>query len=193
LGLNALTLGALGSSATLASTLLASVNWTLWDGGAARAQVQAQQAALEQAQASYRGVVLTALKDVEDALVALRGDRERATRLQQAATAATQAARLARQRYDSGLVDFQTVLDTQRNQLSTQDSLARPRPMSAPTMCACTRPWAAAGCRTSCQRRPPPPNPVPSCHEHPRSQEHITPCGPGSGPGRTRRPGRPAG
>jgi hypothetical protein len=32
--------------------------------------------------------------------------------------------RLARQRYDSGLVDFQTVLDTQRTQLSTQDSLA---------------------------------------------------------------------
>jgi len=124
LGLNALTLGALSSTAALASTLLAGVNWTLWDGGAARAQVQAQQAALEQAQASYRGTVLTALKDVEDALVALRGDRERAARLQQAATAATQAARLARQRYDSGLVDFQTVLETQRTQLSTQDSLA---------------------------------------------------------------------
>ena len=124
LGLSALTLGGLNSSAALASTLLASVNWALWDGGAARAQVQAQQAALEQAQASYRGTVLAALKDVEDALVALRGDRERVARLQQAANAATRAAQLARQRYDSGLVDFQTVLETQRTQLSTQDGLA---------------------------------------------------------------------
>ena len=38
--------------------------------------------------------------------------------------AATRAAQLARQRYDSGLVDFQTVLETQRTQLSTQDGLA---------------------------------------------------------------------
>jgi hypothetical protein len=124
LGLSALTLGTLSSSAALASTLLAGVNWTLWDGGAANAQVRAEQAALDQAQAGYRGTVLTALQEVEDALVALRGDRERALRLQQATTAALQAARLARQRYDSGLVDFQTVLETQRTQLSTQDSLA---------------------------------------------------------------------
>jgi len=68
--------------------------------------------------------VLTSLKDVEDALVALRGDRERKLRLQDAAEAAGNAALLARQRYSSGLVDFQTVLETQRTQLSTQDSVA---------------------------------------------------------------------
>lgn len=124
LGLNALTLGALGHPAALATTLLASVSWPVWDGGAGQARVQAQQAALDQAQAVYRGVVLTALKDVEDALVALRGDRERQARLEEAAGAATLAARLARQRYEGGLVDLQTVLETQRTQLSTQDSLA---------------------------------------------------------------------
>jgi outer membrane protein TolC len=31
---------------------------------------------------------------------------------------------MARQRFGSGLTDFQTVLDTQRVQLSTQDALA---------------------------------------------------------------------
>ena len=123
LGLSALALGSLGSSA-LATSLLASVSLPLWDGGAARAQVQAQQAALEQARASYRGTVLAALKDVEDALVALRGELQRAERLQQAADAAALAAELARQRFSSGLVDFQTVLETQRSQLATRDSLA---------------------------------------------------------------------
>jgi outer membrane protein TolC len=123
-GRNALTLGGLGQSAALVTTLLASVSLPLWDGGAARAQVRAQQAALDQARTSYRATVLLALKEVEDALVALRNDRERLARLQEAASAATRAATLARQRFASGLVDFQTVLETQRSQLGTQDSLA---------------------------------------------------------------------
>ncbi len=124
LGLSALTLGGLGHAAAVASTLLAGVSLPVWDGGAARAQVQAQRAALDQARSAYRGAVLAALKDVEGALVALRDDRERHARLQQAAEAATAAATLSRHRFSAGLVDFQTVLDTQRSQLATQDSLA---------------------------------------------------------------------
>jgi multidrug efflux system outer membrane protein len=68
--------------------------------------------------------VLTALKDVEDALVALAGDRERLQHLQGAATAASNAALLAQQRFASGLIDFQTVLQTQRSLLTAQDSVA---------------------------------------------------------------------
>jgi NodT family efflux transporter outer membrane factor (OMF) lipoprotein len=124
IGLNALTLGALTNGASLASALLASVSVPLFDGGAARAQVRAQEAALEQARSSYQSVVLTALKDVEDALVALAGDRTRLTHLQSAATAASNAALLAQNRYSSGLIDFQTVLQTQRTLLTTQDSVA---------------------------------------------------------------------
>jgi outer membrane protein, multidrug efflux system len=54
----------------------------------------------------------------------LRQDRARLVNLQAAADAAGNAALLARQRYSSGLVDFQTVLDTQRTQLNAQDSVA---------------------------------------------------------------------
>jgi multidrug efflux system outer membrane protein len=84
----------------------------------------AQQAALDAARSAYEATVLAALKDVEDALVALRANRERLTYLQRAAAAAGNAALLARQRYASGLIDFQTVLDTQRTQLAAQDSVA---------------------------------------------------------------------
>jgi outer membrane protein TolC len=124
LGLDALTLAGLGNGAAVASSLLASVSVPLFDGGAARAQVQAQSAALEQARVAYQAVVLTALQDVEDALVALRGDRERLVHLQQAATAAANADLLARDRYSSGLIDFQIVLQTQRTLLTAQDSVA---------------------------------------------------------------------
>jgi len=124
LGLNALTLAGLGSGATVATALLASVSVPLFDGGAARSQVLAQEAALEQARVNYQAVVLTALKDVEDALVALQGDRARLIHLQSAATAAGNADLMAQQRYSSGLIDFQTVLQTQRTLLSAQDSVA---------------------------------------------------------------------
>ncbi|MEY2893646.1 MAG: hypothetical protein RJA98_3554 [Pseudomonadota bacterium] len=121
LGLSALSLG--GSTTALAA-LLGSVSAPLWDGGAGAATVNVRQAQLTQAQEAWRASVLTALQDSEDALVALRQDRERVTYLKSASTAANSAALLARQRYASGLIDFQTVLQTQRTALSTQDSLA---------------------------------------------------------------------
>lgn len=124
LGLSSLTLGTLVNSASVVTSLLASVAMPVFDAGAGRARVRAQQAAFEQAQSAYVAAVLTALQEVEDALVALSGDRERLARLRDAADAAGNAARLARQRYASGLVDFQVVLETQRTELGTQDSVA---------------------------------------------------------------------
>lgn len=123
-GLSALTLGALGNGATVLNSLLASISVPLFDGGANQAQLEAQQAALEQARVGYQAVVLTALKDVEDALVALSGDRARLLKLQNAAEAARNADLLAQQRFSSGLIDFQTVLQTQRTLLTAQDSVA---------------------------------------------------------------------
>ncbi len=124
LGLRALTLGALGNGASVAHALLGGISVPLFDGGAARAQVRVQEAALEQARVGYEATVLAALRDVEDALVALQGERARLLRLQAAAQAADNAALLAQNRYQSGLIDFQAVLETQRTLLSTQDGLA---------------------------------------------------------------------
>ncbi len=124
LGLSALTLGALTDGASVAASVLASLSMPVFDAGASQAQLRAQQAALDQTNTLYQATVLTALTEVEDALVALQGDRAGLLRLQNAFDAADIAATLARQRYDSGLVDFQTVLDTQRTRLSTQDSVA---------------------------------------------------------------------
>jgi NodT family efflux transporter outer membrane factor (OMF) lipoprotein len=123
IGLASVTLGSLSGSSVLAS-LLANMTVTIFEGGALLAQVRAQQAELDQAHSAYQATVLQALRDVEDALVALQGDRDRLAHLQIAAESADNASLLARQRYSTGLVDFQTVLDTLRNQLTTQESVA---------------------------------------------------------------------
>ncbi len=127
LGLSALTLGSLTDGASVLRSLLASVSAPLFDGGALQAQARAQQAGVDQARAGYKGTVLTALQEVEDALAALRGDTERLARLQAASTAAANADLLARQRYQSGLISFDTVLSTQRSLLATQDGVASTR------------------------------------------------------------------
>ncbi|PIV88459.1 MAG: RND transporter [Hydrogenophilales bacterium CG17_big_fil_post_rev_8_21_14_2_50_63_12] len=124
IGLDALSVGGLFGSAELGHSLLASVAVTLFDGGRLRSRVDIQNAVQEQARVNYQNTLLTALREVEDALVALANSRQRQDALGSAATAARNAALLARQRYSSGLIDFLTVLDSERSQRSVEDSLA---------------------------------------------------------------------
>ena len=125
LGLAAATVGGLASGSAVLASVLAGMQVPLLDGGAAVAAVRSQQAVWLQSHAAWQASVLAALQQVEDALTALAGDRQRLVSLQSAALSAGRAAVLARQRFSAGLVDFQTVLETQRNALTTQDSLAQ--------------------------------------------------------------------
>ncbi|MBE0473837.1 MAG: efflux transporter outer membrane subunit [Rhodoferax sp.] len=124
LGLTALTLTGFSNGSALATQILGSAAMPILDGGASKARVRVQQAALEQTRAAYQKTLLNALKEVEDALIALHYDRERLGHLQQAASSADNAALLAQNRYHSGLTDYQTVLHTQRTLLGTQVSVA---------------------------------------------------------------------
>lgn len=127
LGLEALTLGALGNSGAETWNLVEGITAPIFQAGRLRAQVEVQDAAREQALVAYEQTVLEALRDVENALVALARSRQRAEALGIAAEAARNAADMARQRYSSGLIDFQPVLDAERSALSTEDSLASAR------------------------------------------------------------------
>ncbi|GJJ03348.1 RND efflux system, hypothetical protein, NodT [Duganella rhizosphaerae] len=122
LGLSGMGLGASGGA--LLRSLLGAVTGNLLDGGASQAQLASQRGALAQAQAIHLATLLGALQEVEDALSALAGDRARLEHLRLAAGAADSAALLARQRYASGLIDYQTVLETQRALYTSQDGVA---------------------------------------------------------------------
>ena len=67
---------------------------------------------------------LTALEDVENALVAYAQDQYRRQSLTQATQAAERAVDLALKQYSSGIIDFQDTLEAQRSLLSFQDQLA---------------------------------------------------------------------
>ena len=124
IGLEALTAGSLYTVGARAAQGAVKAGWTLFDGGRIRARVAAQTAVQEEALGAYEASVLTALKDVEDALAAYANEQERRSALRAAETAGLSAFALARNKYASGLIDFQTVLDTQQSLLSVQDKVA---------------------------------------------------------------------
>ena len=92
--------------------------FTLFDGGARKAQSAAAVAAYDEQVANYRSSVLTAFQEVEDSLATLR-QLEREALSQAAAVAATQGALdQANFRYRSGLVTYLEVVSTENAALA---------------------------------------------------------------------------
>lgn len=123
-GLEALTLSALFNSAALATSVAGNMAATVFDAGRIRSRIDIQNEIQAQALASYEKTVLTALGEVEDALVSYANTQARENALMQARQAARNAAELAGQRYQSGLVDYQVVLETERTKFTVEDNLA---------------------------------------------------------------------
>lgn len=89
----------------------------LFDGGQRAAQEEGAKARLEAAVAAQRGQVLTAFRDVEDQLGALRLLAEQSEVLDQAVQSAERASHLSDVRWRNGYVSQLELLDARRNAL----------------------------------------------------------------------------
>ncbi|MBB6250852.1 efflux transporter outer membrane subunit [Nitrospirillum iridis] len=101
------------------------LNVPLFQGGQLEAAVDVAVAQRDQYAITLRSTVLTALEDVENALVALAKERARNERLAVSATAYRRAADLALALYKVGNTSFLEVLEAQRSQYSAEDSLVQ--------------------------------------------------------------------
>jgi outer membrane protein TolC len=127
LGVDTLRSSKLFNPESAAAGIIAGISGPIFDAGRIRANIAAQGEAEEQALLSYETSILTALSEVEDALIACRKTEERMATLQRAASAAKDASRLANQRYRAGVIDIITVLDTQRSDLALEETLINVR------------------------------------------------------------------
>jgi NodT family efflux transporter outer membrane factor (OMF) lipoprotein len=100
-----------------------SVTWPIFTAGRIAANVEVQNAAQEQALLAYQKTVLTALQEVESALVAFALEQRHRQLLDQAVKANSRALDLATQLYTIGQNDFLSVIVAQQALLSTQDAL----------------------------------------------------------------------
>lgn len=104
--------------------LLASVSQLIFDGGRARAQVAGAEAAAQASLAAWEQAILSALEDVESGQAAMRAAGERVRLFGTAYEAANNAALLARSQYQTGLIDFQTLLTAENQLLAARNALA---------------------------------------------------------------------
>jgi multidrug efflux system outer membrane protein len=102
-----------------------SVSWAAFDLGSVRARLRASEAQSDAAAANYEKVVLTALEDTENSLVAYSTRQEQLKSLTEQAGASRRAAELAATQYREGVADFLVLLDAQRTQLEAEDSVAQ--------------------------------------------------------------------
>jgi outer membrane protein, multidrug efflux system len=117
--------GPLGALAGNFWSIGPSVSFPLFNAGKIRANINLQTAAQQEALLGYQQTVLTALKDVESALIAYAKDQQNRAALAEAVKANQRAVDLSTQAYTAGQVDFLNVLTAQRNLYSTEDALAQ--------------------------------------------------------------------
>lgn len=109
----------LGKSWSAASSLTMPIfNW-----GKLNANIDSKKAQFEQSFLTYQTTVLSAFKEVEDALIAYSKEQERHKALAQAVTANQLAVQLADERYRKGLTAFLDVLTSQTALYQSQSLL----------------------------------------------------------------------
>jgi NodT family efflux transporter outer membrane factor (OMF) lipoprotein len=101
------------------------VTFPILDGGQRDAFLAGRLAQAEQARFGYRTAVLTALREVEDAMAHLQGQSLHRDQLKRAIVTARKAVDIANKLYQLGAVDFLQVLYAQRALSQSEDALAQ--------------------------------------------------------------------
>lgn len=108
-------------------SLSAAVVQTIFDSGRLQAGVDIARSRQRELVESYRSAIITALKEVEDALSNANRDANQEAAQREILAEAQHALRLAELRYREGAADLLTVLDAQRTLFAAQDQLAQLR------------------------------------------------------------------
>jgi NodT family efflux transporter outer membrane factor (OMF) lipoprotein len=121
--LQAVTLGGLTGPGALVWSLASGIFQSIFDGGRLAGQRDVADARRNELIENYRQAILVSLRDVEDALVALKNLTQQQEAQQRALDHAREAYRLAEVRWRAGAQDFTTVLDAQRSLISAEAAL----------------------------------------------------------------------
>ncbi|MCC7145972.1 MAG: efflux transporter outer membrane subunit [Phycisphaeraceae bacterium] len=102
-----------------------SATWQIFDSGRIKSNIKVQNALEEQSILNYQKAVLTALQEVENALISSASEQEHRKALMDAVVANRIAVDLSTKLYTEGQTDFLNVLNAQRSLYSSEDSLAQ--------------------------------------------------------------------
>ena len=116
--------GGLTSASNLSYGIGPLLNWSFPNTLVAQAQIRQARATASASYANFEGVVLTALKDVEEALTSYGAELDRNASLVQARDQSRIAYRLAQIQYENGAISYLDVLTAETNLVDANASLA---------------------------------------------------------------------
>jgi len=135
-GFDAISSGDLGDTGSETYAFGPSIQWAAFDLGRVHQRIRQREAATDGALARYQQTVLRALEETDASLTDYAKARIKQQHLQASANSSTEAATLARARFESGVADFLTVLDAERTMLAAEDQLARSETQTATALLA---------------------------------------------------------
>jgi len=100
-----------------------SVQWSILNYGQITNKVRVEDALFQELAINYENTVLTAVQEVENAMVAFLNTQKAVQYLTDAVKASRRSADLSMIQYREGLVDYQRVIDTQRALVAQEDNL----------------------------------------------------------------------
>jgi NodT family efflux transporter outer membrane factor (OMF) lipoprotein len=124
LGYTADDIGRLFAEKSFTGLILPNFSWKIFNYGRVLNNVRAQDARFQQTILQYQQTVLTAGREVEDALVAFLQYQLQAQSLTESVKEAQDSVELVQAQYKAGLVDFNRVFTTQAQLVTQQDQLA---------------------------------------------------------------------
>lgn len=118
-GVQSLGLDMLGQSGSSIGSVGPAISLPIFSGGRLQGQLRGAHAAYAQTVANYNATLARALQEVADNAVSQRAIGQRLLKAQEAVEAATEAHRVARNRYEGGLANYLEVLSAEDGLLSS--------------------------------------------------------------------------
>ncbi len=134
--LEATALSSMGAAGSGAYSLGPRISWAAFDLGRVYARIKAADARTDADLATYKQTVLTALEETENALVSYNKAKVKQDLLASAVKNSVKAHELAQLRFNEGMTDFLTVLDSQLRLLQDQNQLAQTQTATATSLVA---------------------------------------------------------
>lgn len=124
---SALSTSDLGKKSTIGWSFGPTLTVPIFQGGQLKAAVDVAKAQRDQYYVAYQAAVLSAMEDVENAIVSLSQSRVRYAKLSSSTAAYRRAADLSRTLNEAGAVDFLDVLDAERSLYDAEEALIKSR------------------------------------------------------------------
>ncbi len=120
-------LDTMASPGSIYWVLAGSVAQTLFDNGKTQAEIDSSRAKFAELVEVYQQTLLTSLRDVEDALAAVRLQRDLETAQLEVLQASVDAYGLSTEAFRLGMIDYINVLETQRTRFQAEDARVQAR------------------------------------------------------------------